>query len=44
MEKVEVLVVRNLFYNEKFSRKVIPFIKKDYFEDQSNRILFEERT
>ena len=42
MEKVEVLVVRNLFYNEKFSRKVIPFIKKDYFEDQSNRILFEE--
>ena len=42
MEKVEILVVRNLLYNEEFSRKVIPFIKKDYFEDQSNRILFEE--
>jgi len=42
MEKVEILVIRNLLYNEEFSRKVIPFIKKDYFEDQSNRILFEE--
>ena len=42
MEKVEILVVKNLLYNEEFSRKVIPFIKKDYFEDQSNRILFEE--
>jgi archaellum biogenesis ATPase FlaH len=42
MEKVEILVVKNLLFNEEFSRKVIPFIKTDYFEDQSNKILFEE--
>jgi archaellum biogenesis ATPase FlaH len=42
MEKVEILVIRNLLFNEEFVRKVIPFIKKDYFEDSSNQILFEE--
>jgi hypothetical protein len=41
MEKVEVLVVKNLLFNEEFSRKVIPFIKTDYFEDPINKILFE---
>jgi len=42
MEKVENLVLKNLLYNEEYARKVIPFIKTDYFEDQSNKILFEE--
>ena len=42
MEKVEILVIKNLLYNEEFSRKVIPFIKPEYFQDRSNAILFEE--
>jgi archaellum biogenesis ATPase FlaH len=42
MEKVEILVIKNLLYNEEFSRKVIPFIKSEYFQDRSNSILFEE--
>ena len=42
MEKVEVLILRNLLYNEEYLRKVIPFIKSDYFEDTNQRILFEE--
>ena len=42
MEKVEILVIKNLLYNEEFSRKVIPFIKPEYFQDRSNSILFEE--
>ena len=33
MEKVEVLILRNLLYNEEYLRKVIPFIKPEYFED-----------
>jgi replicative DNA helicase len=42
MEKVEVLILRNLLYNEEYLRKVIPFIKADYYEDSNQRIVFEE--
>jgi len=42
MEKVEVLILRNLLYNEEYLRKVIPFIKPEYFEDINQKIVFEE--
>ena len=42
MEKVEVLILRNLLYNEEYLRKVIPFIKPEYFEDHNQKIVFEE--
>jgi replicative DNA helicase len=42
MEKVEFLVLRNLLHNEEYVRKVIPFIKSEYFEDQNQKIVFEE--
>jgi len=42
MEKVENLVLKNLIHNEEYARKVIPFIQKEYFEDQPSRILYEE--
>ena len=42
MEKVEVLILRNLINNEDYLRKVVPFIKSEYFEDISQKIVFEE--
>jgi len=42
MDKVEILILRNLLYNEDYLRKVIPFIKADYYEDSNQRIVFEE--
>ena len=42
MDKVEILVLRNLLYNEEYLRKVVPFIKADYFEDSQQKIVFEE--
>ena len=42
MDKVEILILRNLLYNEEYLRKVIPFIKADYFEDPNQKIVFEE--
>ena len=44
MERIETTVLRNLIYNEEFSRKVIPFIQPDYFEQRSERVVFEEIT
>ena len=42
MDKVEILILRNLLYNEEYLRKVVPFIKADYFEDPQQKIVFEE--
>ena len=42
MEKGEFLILRNLLYNEEYIRKVIPFIKAEYFEDNNQKIIFEE--
>ena len=42
MDKVEILILRNLLFNEEYLRKVIPFIKADYFEDINQKIVFEE--
>ena len=42
MDKIEFLVLRNLLHNEEYLRKVIPFIKADYFQDYNQKIVFEE--
>ena len=42
MEQVEFLILRNLLYNEEYVRKTIPFIKAEYFENTTQRIVFEE--
>jgi replicative DNA helicase len=42
MDKVEFLILRNLLHNEEYVRKVIPFIKAEYFEDANQKIVFQE--
>ena len=42
MDKIEFLVLKNLLNNEEYTRKVIPFIKSEYFEDINQKIIFEE--
>jgi replicative DNA helicase len=42
MDKVEFLILRNLLYNEEYIRKIIPFLKSEYFEDTNQKIIFEE--
>jgi replicative DNA helicase len=42
MDKVESLILRNLIHNEEYVRKVIPFIKSEYFEDFNQKVVFEE--
>ena len=41
-DQIEFLILRNLLHNENYVRKVIPFIKSEYFEDTNQRIVFEE--
>lgn len=42
MERIENLILRSLVHNEKYSRKVIPFIEPDYFHDSAEKVLYEE--
>ena len=42
MEKVEFLILRNLLYNEEYLRKVVPFLKSEYFEDEKQKIVYQE--
>ena len=44
MDSIEHTILKNLLYNEDYSRKVIPFIKPEYFQEQSQTIAFDEIT
>ena len=44
MERIETTILRNLVFDEEYSRKVIPFIEPDYFENKTEKIIFEEAT
>ena len=41
-QSIEKTALTNLICNEDYARKVIPFIKKDYFAVREERLLFEE--
>ena len=39
---LEQTILKNLIYNEEYLRKVLPFIKDEYFTDKTERMLFTE--
>ena len=41
MNKIETTILRNLVHDEDYMRKVIPFLKDDYFLDNSERAVFK---
>ena len=42
--KLEQTILKNLIYNEEYLRKVLPFLKTEYFSDLTERTLFNEIT
>jgi replicative DNA helicase len=42
--KLEQTILKTLIYNEEFLRKVLPFLKTEYFSDSVERTLFNEIT
>lgn len=38
---IPTLIFNNLINNEEYGRKVIPFIKKEYFESRNDQVIFE---
>ena len=39
---IEKTTLSHLIWNEDYSRKVIPFIKEDYFTDKNDKVIFQE--
>jgi archaellum biogenesis ATPase FlaH len=42
IETIENTIIKNLIRNEDYTRKVLPFLKPDYFDKTTEKILFEE--
>ena len=40
--KLELTILKNLIYNEDYLRKVLPFLKPEYFTDSESRTLYKE--
>ena len=37
---IESIVLTNLIYNEDYSRKVLPYLKEEYFSSQSEKVIY----
>ena len=42
MEKLELTILKNLIHNDDYARKVIPFIKLEYFDVRAEMVLCQE--
>ena len=42
MNRLEQTILKNLIYNEEYTRKVLPFIQADYFSDNTEKVVFKE--
>ena len=40
--KLEQTILKNLVYNDEYIRKVLPFLKAEYFSDRTERLIFNE--
>jgi replicative DNA helicase len=40
--RLEQIILKNLIQKEDFTRKVLPFLREDYFSNQEDRLLFKE--
>ena len=44
IQTIERTTLTNLIWDEDYARKVIPFIKPEYYSDRNERVIFEEIT
>ena len=42
LDRIELTILRNLIHDEDFLRKVLPFIKEDYFEERIEKVIYQE--
>ncbi|MAB55887.1 MAG: DNA primase [Synechococcus sp. CPC35] len=40
--RIEEIILKNLFVSDTFTRKVIPYLEEDYFTDRSERLVYKQ--
>ena len=40
-QRIETTILNNLIFNEDYTRKVIPFLKAEYFTDFTEKTVFQ---
>ena len=40
-QRIEQIILKNLIHNDEYSRKVLPFLNKEYFIEPTDKILYE---
>ncbi len=41
-QRIETLILKNLIHNDEYSRKVLPFLSKDYFLEHTDKLLYQQ--
>ena len=41
MERVETTILNNLLFNEEYTRKVLPFLRPEYFEEKCDNLILK---
>lgn len=41
-DRIELVILKSLIFNESYSRKVLPFIRGEYFTDMGEKLVFEK--
>ena len=41
-ERIPLTILRNLLHDEVYARKVLPFVKGEYFDERTDRVVFEQ--
>ena len=41
-QRIETIILKNLIHNEEYSRKVLPFLSKEYFVEHTDTLLYTE--
>jgi len=39
-DRIETTILSNLFYKEEYARKVLPFLKSEYFVNRIEQVMF----
>lgn len=42
MKRLETTILKNLIFNDEYARKILPFIKTEYFTDNTEKLVFQE--
>ena len=43
-DRLETTILSNLFYKEEYARKVLPFLKEEYFTNRIEQIIFKTQS